>query len=97
MVERVTTRQLLQMRSGMQDYDDHAMFDRTMADPVADLLPMDFLNAMNKTLLFPPGAGGWYSGNGYVPLGMVLSALSNASSWAGDPRAVGDWYLVRLW
>jgi CubicO group peptidase (beta-lactamase class C family) len=54
MVETITTRQLMQMRSGMQDYDDGAMFARTIAAPDQDLLPMDFLSAMNKTLLFPP-------------------------------------------
>ena len=64
-----------------EDYDDRAMFDRTVAAPGGDLLPMDFLDAMNKTLLFEPGTGGWYSGNGYVLLGMVLCALTNASSW----------------
>ena len=66
---------------GIQDYDDETMFNRTIAAPDKDLLPMDFLSSANTTLMFPPGEGGLYSGNGYVILGMVLSALSNASSW----------------
>ena len=32
-------------------------------------------------LLFPPGKGGAYSGNGYVLMGEVLAAVSGAATW----------------
>ena len=54
-VNTITTRQLMQMRGGIQDYDDETMFNRTVAAPDKDLLPMDFLSTMNTTLMFPPG------------------------------------------
>jgi CubicO group peptidase (beta-lactamase class C family) len=80
-INSVTVRQLLSMRSGVQDYEDTALFEWTLAHPDADYLPEHFLSSVNKSFAFPPGQGGLYSGTGYVMLGMVLSAVQNASSW----------------
>lgn len=60
--DTITVRQLMQMRSGMQDYNDGVMFNRTIAAPNHDLLPMDFLRSMNKTLLYVTSWGAWLEG-----------------------------------
>ena len=56
----VTVRQLLSMRSGVQDYEDTALFEWTLAHPDADYLPEHFLSSVNKSFAFPPGQGGLY-------------------------------------
>jgi CubicO group peptidase (beta-lactamase class C family) len=80
-INTVTVRMLLNMRSGIKDYDDGALFKWTLDHPDEDYLPQMFLNNVNKTFEFAPDTGGLYSGTGYVMLGMVLSSVQNASSW----------------
>ena len=82
-IKKITSRQLLQMRSGMQDYDDGALLLWTaMQSTPRDYEPLDFiLWATQKGFLWPPDEGGSYSGTGYVMLGMVLAAVTKASSW----------------
>jgi len=80
-INTVTVRMLLSMRSGIQDYDDGALFKWTLAHPNEDYLPEMFLSTVNKTFAFAPDHGGLYSGTGYVMLGMILSSVQNASSW----------------
>lgn len=83
-IMNVTTRQLLNMRSGLHDYDDYMSLAWTlMQSTPRDILPLDFIMQFttNKTLLWPPNGGGAYSGTGYVILGWVLSAASGAASW----------------
>jgi CubicO group peptidase (beta-lactamase class C family) len=43
---------------------------------------MDYILALNKTFLFKPGQGTAYSSDGYLLLGMVLSAISGAKLWS---------------
>ena len=51
----ITARQLLQMRGGLADYDDGALFDWTLAHPTQDYLPEHFLvNASQLPLLSLP-------------------------------------------
>jgi hypothetical protein len=97
-INKVTSRQLLQMRSGLQEYDDDQTFKWTLANPDKDYLPMDFVSTLNKTFLFAPDEGGCYSSTGYVLMGMVLSALTDAPTWdqldqltaAGGAAVVGN-------
>jgi CubicO group peptidase (beta-lactamase class C family) len=80
-IAAVTSRNLLGMQSGLADYADPQAKNWTIENPQRDILPMDFVHALNKTFLFPPGKGAAYSGDGYVLLGMVLAALTGATSW----------------
>jgi CubicO group peptidase (beta-lactamase class C family) len=79
----VTARHLLGMQSGLGDYVDSAFKNFTVTHPHTDILPMDFLNALNKSFLYNPGDGASYSGDGFILLGMVLSAVTGAARW-GD-------------
>ena len=80
-INTVTVRQLLSMRSGVKDYKDDTLFQWTLANPNSDFLPEQFLSTVDKSFAFQPGKGGLYSGTGYVMLGLILSAVQNASSW----------------
>ena len=53
----------------------------TLAHPNEDYLPMDFINALNKSWLFPPGQGSAYSSDGYVLLGMAIAAADGNATW----------------
>ena len=80
-INEVTVRQLLSMRSGIRDYDDSALFEWTLHHPDDNYLPQMFISNVDKTFEFQPGQGGLYSGTGYVMLGMILSAVQDASTW----------------
>ena len=78
----VTSRQLLSMQAGIQDYPDGWLLDWTLAHPDSDFDPFDFLALVDKAFLAPPGTGpGHYSSIGVVLAGMVLAAVSGAPSW----------------
>lgn len=78
---QVTSRQLLQMRGGLQDYEDTALYEWTITHPNEDYLPIQYLETVNKTFLFPPQKGGFYSGTGYVMAGMALAAARGNHTW----------------
>lgn len=80
-IETVTVRQLLQMQSGLADYDDRALKEWTL-EHKGDWLPSNYLHNVSKQFLFPPGKGGSYTGIGYVLLGYVLCAASgDCATW----------------
>ena len=81
-INKVTARELLQMRGGIQDYDDASLREWTVEHPKADWLPEDFIRTVDKKFLFAPGTGGAYSGVSFVLLGFVLSAASGAADWS---------------
>jgi len=88
-IERVTTRMLLSMRAGLQDYDDNSEIWRTIANPLQDRTPLDYILDTGKDFLWEPGTHGKYSGTGYVLAGLVLSAISGAKTWDGlDQKAL---------
>jgi len=85
-INNVTTRQLLAMRSGLRDYDDRSILYWTLMQEAGrerDFEPLDFIfwGQRDKSFLWNPGAGGAYSGTGYVLLGLVLASVTNASTW----------------
>ena len=86
-IQKVTARQLLQMRGGVPDYDDSALRDWTVAHPSKDYLPIDFVENVNKKFLFPPGEGGAYSGVSYVLMGWTLCAATNCTDWTKITQA----------
>jgi CubicO group peptidase (beta-lactamase class C family) len=80
-MERVTVKQLMSMRSGLQDYDDDALMQWTY-DPkhaARDFSPFDFLHTVNTTALCTPGTCGSYSSVGFVLLGLILSWHSGSA------------------
>lgn len=78
----VTSRQLLSMRSGIQDYPDGWLLNWTLSHPGTDFGPFDYLALVDKGFLAPPGIGpGHYSSIGVVLAGMVLAAVSGAPTW----------------
>ena len=70
----VTGRQLLQMRGGIQDYDDAALRQWTVQHPTRDWAPIEYIESVAKEFLFAPGQGGAYSGNSYVLMEWALCA-----------------------
>ena len=80
-INLVTTRHLLQMRSGIPDYDDSLLRQFTVDHPDDDFLPLGFIASVPKHFLFAPGKGGAYTGVGYVLVGWVIAAASGAASW----------------
>jgi len=82
-IERVTLRQLVTMRAGLNDYDDNAMQEFTYSHPDQDITPMDYLHTVNKTFMYAPGTGGAYSSIGFELLGFVLvhHTTGRTSEW----------------
>ena len=91
-VNAITVRQLLGMRSGLNDYDDHELqsFCLDPSNFKLDITPYDYLHRWaKKQILFPPGKGGAYSSIGFVVLGFVLAAVTNQTVWTGlDQRTI---------
>ena len=48
-IQKVTTRHLLTMRSGIQDYNDGELFSWTLKNPDKDYSPLQYLQTVNKT------------------------------------------------
>ena len=88
-IQLVTTRQLLQMRSGIPDYDDELIREFALEHPDEDFVPLGFISGVDKHFLFPPGSGGSYSSVGFVLIGWILAAASAAPRWeALDQRGL---------
>jgi CubicO group peptidase (beta-lactamase class C family) len=81
MINTVTSRQLLSMRAGFDDYDDQGLLNWTISNPDKDYLPIDYITNLPKKFLFPPGHGGCYSSDGFVLMGMVMAAVTGAKEW----------------
>jgi hypothetical protein len=81
-IESVTSRQLLGMQAGFLDYADGYIRNWTINHPHQDYLPMDFIDALDKTFRFKPGAGAAYSSDGFVLMGLVLTAVSGGTTWS---------------
>ena len=82
-MELVSARNLLQMASGMQDFEvePHLRLLQN-ALPKVDLdNPLNALAWTNKTFFFPPNAAAVYVSNNFEVAGLLLAALDNASSW----------------
>ena len=89
-IHQLTARMLMQMRTGLPDYNDSALRNWTLSHPHRDFLPLDFVKDCARTCatkgwLFAPGTGGQYSGNNYVVLGLFLAASIDASGTGAVP------------
>ena len=81
-VMKITTRDLLGMTSGLNDYDDGQLLVWTLLNGGADLDPFAMLAVTNKTLTCstvpcPP----YYSSINYVLLGLMLQELHSVAAW----------------
>jgi len=78
---QVTSRMLLSMQSGVPDYDDLKRQQWQIDHPNTDILPHEWVNDANHTLNFKPGTEVEYCSNGYVIMGYLLAAISDAPTW----------------
>lgn len=81
LINNVTIRHLLQMHSGIQEYDNKATREYQNTHRDEDLGPVWVLNFTNRTFECAPGTCAHYSSTNYVLLGLVLANHANASSW----------------
>ena len=81
-VNKITSRHLLGMQSGLGDYDDLPLQNWTINHPSQDYLPMNYLEDLNKHFLFDPGQGAAYSSDGFVLMGYVLTAVTGGKEWS---------------
>ena len=94
---KVTVGHILQMRSGIQDYDtyppDYAFpsaFDLKLLlkEPDNRVTPLEFLQIPDimpegvPTFMFEPGTGVAYSSTGFVLAGLVLTAHTPGQDWS---------------
>ena len=79
----VTVRHLLQMQSGIQEFDDPFVRQWQNADEhrAADYSPEWVLRTMNRTFSFAPGSSGGYSSTNYVLLGLLAARYAGAADW----------------
>ena len=88
-IVNATTRQFLQMRSGMLDYEDDKMELWTIGHPDGTYTPLDYINNVTKTLGCTPGDCGLYSSTGYDVVGLALAQVTGAKDWIDfDQRSV---------
>eukprot|EP00040_Diaphanoeca_grandis_P044761 m.13476 g.13476 ORF g.13476 m.13476 type:complete len:492 (-) comp9745_c0_seq1:116-1591(-) len=82
-VNNITARLLMQMRAGLNDYEDAPYEAWTWEHPNQDWSPFDMLHKMNKTWVCGgPGICGHYASTGYEILGLALCQLQNCSDWS---------------
>jgi D-alanyl-D-alanine carboxypeptidase len=76
--DRITLRELAQMRSGLITFDDVSEFaDSYLADPGQSFTPAKLLGyVLDKPLQFPPGTQYQYSNTNTVLLGLVVEKQS---------------------
>ena len=70
--DRMTVRQLLKMRAGLEDQDADKEFKKAVEFPRAAYGPYQMINDSNKTLICKPDTCGSYSDLSYGVLGLVL-------------------------
>jgi CubicO group peptidase (beta-lactamase class C family) len=83
-VREVTVRQLLNMRSGIPDFDDGASRHYQLEHPEQDLGPVrniGFVPKSTENNSLAPDVGGQYSSTNYELLGLILAQQAQASSW----------------
>eukprot|EP00040_Diaphanoeca_grandis_P024939 m.137793 g.137793 ORF g.137793 m.137793 type:complete len:447 (-) comp29948_c2_seq1:12-1352(-) len=80
-VNKVTVRSLLQMSSGINEYDNPKVRAYQNLHRDEDLSPMWILNQSNRSWLCEPGTCGRYSSTNFVILGLLLGHHTNATNW----------------
>jgi D-alanyl-D-alanine carboxypeptidase len=92
--DRITLRELAQMRSGLVTFDDVPEFaEAFIADPSRSFTPAQLLGyALDKPLQFPPGARYQYSNTNTVLVGLVIEKQSGQKL----PDYIGEHILAPL-
>jgi len=72
MINNVTLAHLLHMNSGIQDYDDDALWKFVMANPTYNIEPMEYIYQMNRTFVCFPGTCMYYSSINFILAGFAL-------------------------
>ena len=80
-IANVTLRHLLQMHSGLREFDNEFTRQYQNSHRLEDLSPMWILNNMDRTFECDPGTCGKYSSTNYVLLGLVAARYTDALSW----------------
>lgn len=79
--KKVTIKDLLGMTSGLEDYDDDEMKQRTKRSSRSDQTPFDYFNSVSGTTSGPTKGRALYSGINYILLGFVLLKLQGKTDW----------------
>jgi len=80
-IHNVTIRLLLQMSSGILEYDNKFVRNIQNVNRSEDLDPLWILNFTNRTFNCAPGTCTGYSSTNYVILGLVLARHHGAFNW----------------
>ena len=88
-INNVTIRMLLNMRSGLAEYDDQQIRRETIDFPDWDISPQDYLagTVVPKQFSFPPGTKSNYNSIGYMLLALVLATHARRP----DGSELTDW------
>ncbi len=92
--DKITLRQLAQMRSGLENYANSTAFQHALvANPYRNFTPQELLGyAFAEPMPFPPGQGYEYSNTNTVLLGLVVEKLSGQTL----PNYIKDHILTPL-
>lgn len=90
-IKEVTVRHLLNMQSGIPDFDNSASRAYQFGHPNEDLGPVKELSFLKKGQSFvcPPGTCASYSSSNYELLGLILAQQAGAQSWDEYKQATG--------
>jgi CubicO group peptidase (beta-lactamase class C family) len=89
-ISKVTVRMLLNMRSGIQDYDDRLIRKYTLDYPQWDITPYDYLAIQDKKWACAPGTCSIYSSINYLLLGLLLCNYQREKT-ANGSISLGNW------
>jgi D-alanyl-D-alanine carboxypeptidase len=89
-MREVTVRQLLQMRSGIPDFDTMASRGYQFQHPDQDLGPVESMSFITQGRTFDcqPGTCGSYSSSNYELLGLILAQEAGSASWDNYTQAL---------
>jgi len=90
-IKDVTVRQLLQMQSGIPDFDNDASRQYQFKHPHEDLGPVEEMSFLfpSKGFVCQPGTCGKYSSSNYELLGLILAQQAGKESWDEYDQAAG--------
>jgi hypothetical protein len=90
-IHNVTIRHLLQMVSGIWEYDNKELRQIQNFNRSIDLDPLWILNYTNRTFMCDPGTCGSYSSTNYVILGLVIANYAPRGMEGWDKVDQRDW------
>ena len=80
-LQKLTIRHLLQMQSGIKDYDGRSVREFQNTHRGTDLGPIWVLENADRTFYCEPGTCGIYSSTNYVMLGLVVAQEMGLGDW----------------